>query len=120
MNVKEKASELLFSYGTLQEEAVQLATFGRRLEGAPDFLVGYRITLIPIRDQSAAQSGGATHYRNIRFTGAATDTVEGTVYKVTGKELERADRYEKPAGYKRVTVLLNSGAEAWVYLNTDQ
>jgi len=31
---------LLFSYGTLQEERVQLSTFGRRLSGEPDALPG--------------------------------------------------------------------------------
>ena len=30
---------LLFSYGTLQQAEVQLATFGRLLQGAPDALV---------------------------------------------------------------------------------
>ena len=43
----------LFSYGTLQQEDVQLATFGRRLTGVSDALVGYRelvqITLAEIR-----------------------------------------------------------------------
>lgn len=29
-------TELLFSYGTLQLESVQLATFGRKLVGAAD------------------------------------------------------------------------------------
>jgi hypothetical protein len=32
--------ERLFSYGTLQDEAVQRATFGRTLRGTPDRL-GY-------------------------------------------------------------------------------
>ena len=38
--------ENLFSYGTLQSVAVQLATFGRRLAGKADRLIGYRVTLI--------------------------------------------------------------------------
>jgi len=32
---------LLFSYGTLQQEAVQMSTFGRLLDGQPDELVGF-------------------------------------------------------------------------------
>lgn len=32
---------LLFSYGTLQDPAVQMANFGRLLEGTADQLVGY-------------------------------------------------------------------------------
>jgi hypothetical protein len=30
------AAVLLFSYGTLQDKAVQLANFGRELAGSPD------------------------------------------------------------------------------------
>jgi hypothetical protein len=33
--------QVLFSYGTLQLEAVQLATFGRKLNGAADGLPGF-------------------------------------------------------------------------------
>jgi len=32
---------LLFSYGTLQDEPVQRATFGRKLEGSADGLSGF-------------------------------------------------------------------------------
>ena len=35
-------TELLFSYGTLQIEAVQLSTFGRKLVGTADELPGSR------------------------------------------------------------------------------
>ena len=37
---------LLFSYGTLQREDVQLTTFGRRLSGTRDELVGYESSLV--------------------------------------------------------------------------
>jgi hypothetical protein len=36
-------TEKLFSYGTLQYEAVQLDTFGRTLLGQKDVLLGYRL-----------------------------------------------------------------------------
>ena len=39
---------LLFSYGTLQLEAVQLSTFGRRLEGAPRDADGIRGTVFRV------------------------------------------------------------------------
>jgi hypothetical protein len=112
--------EHLFSYGTLQYESVQYATFGRKLEGRPDRLAGYSVTLIPIQDEDVTATGGDTHYRNVRFTGRESDLVEGMAFKVTMKELAQADAYEAPAGYKRVAVRLASGLEAWVYLNTDQ
>ena len=119
MSLEEKATENLFSYGTLQTEAVQLATFGRRLEGKPDILVGYSLTMIRIQDQDFVAMSGAAHHRIIQFTGIASDLVEGTVFTVTKKELEQADAYE-PADYKRVLARLRSGIRAWVYVNKRQ
>ena len=37
---------LLFSYGTLQQEDVQLATFGRLLQGQKDELLGFEQSLV--------------------------------------------------------------------------
>jgi hypothetical protein len=112
-----QATEHLFSYGTLQSEAVQLATFGRRWGGQPDTLGGYSLTLIPIRDPNIVAASGETHYRNAQFTGNAADFVTGTVFIVTRQELEQADVYEQPAEYQRVCVQLKSGMKAWVYLH---
>ena len=110
-------TEHLFSYGTLQREAVQLATFDRLLEGQRDSLPRYRVTLIPIRDEQVVKDSGDTHYKNIQFTGDSSDVVEGTVFRVTKSELEQADEYEADANYDRVVVELSSGVQAWVYLN---
>ena len=116
MSPEEKVTENLFSYGTLQTEAVQLATFGRRLEGKPDALVGYSLAMIPIQDQNFVALSGAAHHRNAQFTGLVSDLVEGTVFRVTREELEQADAYE-PADYKRVLAPLRSGMNAWVYMS---
>jgi hypothetical protein len=116
MSFEEKGTENLFSYGTLQTEAVQLATFGRRLEGEPDVLIGYGLTMVQIEDQNFVSMSGSAHHRNIQLTGIPSDIVEGTVFKVTRKELEQADAYE-PADYKRTLVQLRSGINAWVYVN---
>ena len=114
-------TENLFSYGTLQSEAVQLATFGRRLEGTVDRLIGYRVILIPIvvpiSKQQLPASLSATHHRNIQFTGIKSDIVEGTALTITKHELELADNYERVAGYIRVLVQPASGKNAWVYLH---
>jgi hypothetical protein len=40
----------LFSYRTLQQEDVQLATFGRRLSGVSHALVDYRQSMVAIQD----------------------------------------------------------------------
>ena len=109
-------TENLFSYGTLREEDVQLATFGRRLEGHPDALEGYRLVMIRIEDQDFVIKSGTADHRNIEFTGNPSDFVEGTVFRITKRELEQSDDYE-PTGYKRVHVKLRSGLDAWMYLN---
>ena len=119
MNPEENVTENLFSYGTLQSEAVQLDTFGRRLEGKPDVLLGHCLRMILIEDQDFVASSGTADHRDIQFTGAAADFVEGTVFRVTKQELEQSDAYE-PDGYERVAVQLKSGISAWVYLNIRQ
>jgi hypothetical protein len=106
----------LFSYGTLQLESIQLAIFGRKLKGSSDALTGYEVTMIPIRDEAVSAELGLEHYRNVRFTGHESDSVDGMVLEVTEDELKQADEYEDDAGYKRVIVRLRSGRDAWVYL----
>ena len=102
--------ERLFSYGTLQAEDVQLATFGRILQGEPDSLIGYVIRMVLDRNVP-----GKTYHRNIEFTGKPADVVSGTVFRVTEVELEQADVYELDAEYKRTRVKTRSGKDAWVY-----
>lgn len=114
MSLKEKETENLFSYGTLREEEVQLSTFGRRLEGTPDALPGYRLVMVRIEDQDFVVKSGSADHRNVQFTNVPSDYVEGIVFRMTKKELEQADIYE-PVGYGRVLVRLKSGVNAWVY-----
>jgi gamma-glutamylcyclotransferase (GGCT)/AIG2-like uncharacterized protein YtfP len=111
-----KQTERLFSYGTLQTESVQLSTFGRKLDGSPDALIGYRLRMIQIMDQEFVITSGAEYHRNLEFTGNASDVVEGTVFAVTEQELKQADAYE-PDGYERVRANLRSGTDAWIYVN---
>lgn len=55
-------TEKLFSYGTLQYEAVQLANFGRKLEGNKDQLPGFELSMLEITDLDViATSGEAFH-----------------------------------------------------------
>src|SRR5262245_42703618 len=109
---------LLFSYGTLQEEHVQISTFGRRLQGYRDELSGYETALIPIADPKLAAATGRTHHANLVFNGRPDSRVSGTVFVVTDRELESADEYEDRAAYKRIAVTLISGKPAWVYVSS--
>ena len=107
---------LLFSYGTLQEPAVQLSTFGRLLDGERDELVGFEPSMVKIEDPQVAAASGRTHHANVTFNGRDESRVSGTVFEVSDDELAAADDYERPAAYKRISAPLASGKEAWVYV----
>ena len=52
----------LFSYGTLRQLNVQMALFGRALEGRADVLPGYVMSPLEITDAAViATSGSAQH-----------------------------------------------------------
>ena len=104
----------LFSYGTLQQDAVQLSTFGRLLRGEPDELVGFELSLFEIKDPAFVASSGKAHHAIVTCNGRDDSRVRGTVFEVTEDELARSDRYE-PDGYKRISTVLASGKKAWVY-----
>ncbi len=109
--------ENLFSYGTLQDESVQLSTFGRKLEGFPDQLTGYKLSSIKIEDPAVVASSGLTEHPVIRQTNNSDDTISGTVFTITATELQQADEYEAEE-YQRVRVELKSGTKAWVYISS--
>jgi len=106
----------LFSYGTLQQDNVQLATFGRRLSGVSDALVGYRQSMVAIQDPEVVRTSGKTHHPIVAFTGKREDCAPGAVFEITDAELAQADAYEV-AAYVRVKAPLASGLEAWVYVD---
>ena len=108
---------LLFSYGTLQEEDVQLSTFGRLLQGQRDELLGFEQSLVRIEDPQLVATSGKTHHANVTFNGRNDSRVSGTVFEVTDAELAAADQYEQVAAYKRITARLASGKHAWVYVD---
>jgi hypothetical protein len=108
-------TERLFSYGTLQQENVQLATFGRRLEGVADALPGYASFLVEITDPQVLATSGERFHPIVRETGNPADGVPGTVFTITGAELAAADDYEV-SDYRRVLVRLASALDAWVYV----
>jgi hypothetical protein len=85
---------LLFSYGTLQREAVQLSTFGRLLHGEPDELVGFEHSLLKIEDPEFVATSGKAYHSIVRFNGDQNSRVSGTVFEVSESELARADQYD--------------------------
>lgn len=108
---------LLFSYGSLQQEEVQLSTFGRKLDGEKDLLIGYEPSLVKIADPEVAKRLKKLHHDNVSKTGDEWSNVQGTVFEITDADLAKADRFEAQYSYKRVTVPLASGKHAWVYVH---
>ncbi len=111
----EPSDQLLFTYGTLQHAEVQLDTFGRLVAGEPDALPGYTIDYVEIEDQRVVDVSGLSVHPVLRATGNPLDKVTGVVLHVCAAELDAADAYEVSL-YRRISVALTSGREAWVYV----
>jgi Gamma-glutamyl cyclotransferase, AIG2-like len=97
----------LFSYGSLQQPAVQLATFGRLLAGSRDALVGFELRNVRHGDKQLA---------NVIRSARADSRVGGTTFEITDAELAATDLYERGDAYTRIPATLASGGEAWVYV----
>ncbi len=107
-------SELLFSYGTLRQREVQLATFGRELDGELDAITGFELDYVTITDPDVVATSGSDRHPILK-PAASGAAVEGTVFAITEAELAAADEYEVD-DYVRVAVPLRSGRTAWVYV----
>ena len=95
------ATELLFSYGTLQQPEVQCATFGRALVGRRDAIVGYDLDYVTITDPHVVATSGSDRHPILRPSKRANAHVDGTVFAVSETDLVAADVYEV-ADYRRV------------------
>lgn len=108
----------LFSYGTLQQADVQLELFGRRLDGEPDALTGFVVGTLTITDEAVVALSGEEVHLVLR-RGGADDRIAGVALQVTDAELIAADAYETD-DYRRISVTLESGHEAFVYVAAEE
>lgn len=105
----------LFSYGTLQQPEVQLATYGRIIVAEPDALLGYELQPLLIEDPHVLALSGKSVHMIARPAGTATARIAGSVLLLTEAELDASDAYEVQS-YKRVEAKLESGRTAFVYV----
>ena len=105
----------LFSYGTLRQENVQLATFGRRLEGQDDALPGFALSPVRITDPHVIATSGLDTHMIAHRTDDPAHRIPGTVFEISPAELEAADHYEV-GDYTRIEILLESGTKAFLYV----
>ena len=96
---------VLFSYGSLQKQEVQLSLYKRVLKGDEDQLKGFKLAEELLYDQ----------YPIIIETKDNTDLISGFVFEITLEELKFTDEYEGEH-YRRIQVKLESGREAWCYV----
>lgn len=113
--MKAAPSISLFSYGTLRQRDVQLANYGRLLEGEPDALLAHRLIPLEIKNPEVVRvSGKAVHTIAVASSDPG-DRVPGFVFLLTEPELAATDAYETEA-YDRIEATLESGRTAWVYV----
>lgn len=105
----------LFSYGSLRRRDVQLAVFGRELEGYDDVLPGFIAALITLTDPRTIATSGTADHLILRATGDGPGEVTGMALAIRPEDLPVADAYE-PEGYERTAVTLVSGRRAFVYV----
>ncbi|MFD9476014.1 GDSL-type esterase/lipase family protein [Streptomyces nojiriensis] len=110
----ESPTHTLFSFGTLMDERVQTALFGRAVPTSPASLAGHTTRPLKITDPAViAASGLDVHLILERRLGASA---EGAVLHLTDQELASADAYEVD-DYTRRRVVLSSGESTWAYLD---
>jgi gamma-glutamylcyclotransferase (GGCT)/AIG2-like uncharacterized protein YtfP len=109
---------LIFSYGSLREERVQLSTFGRRLTGWEDHVVGFELSSVTIEDPAIVAALGRTAHANLVAAERPDNRVGGMVFEITDAEMIAVDAYEREFAYERIEATLASGGQAWVYVHT--
>jgi Gamma-glutamyl cyclotransferase, AIG2-like len=82
--------QLLFSYGTLRDPAVQRSVFGREVAWVADTLPGFRVEQV----------------------------TAGACLELDDEQLAAADRYEVD-DYVRILVEASSGRKAWTYIASE-
>lgn len=108
----------LFAYGTLRQANVQRGLFGREIESVDDGLIGFEVDMVTITDSSVIEKSGSDRHPILRWTGSGRE-VRGSALRLSETDLEAADRYEAD-DYVRVSVVLASGREAFVYVRHDE
>ena len=105
---------LIFSYGTLQMPRVQRELFGRLVAMDDDALLGFETVPVEIDHPDVIEfSGSSTHLGLVPGDPAAR--IAGKLLHVTEADLPALDAYEGDE-YRRISVVLESGTHAWVYV----
>jgi gamma-glutamylcyclotransferase (GGCT)/AIG2-like uncharacterized protein YtfP len=77
--------------------------------------VGYHLDYVTITDPHVIATSGSDRHPILKPTDRADAAVEGMVFEISEADLAAADEYEVD-DYRRITVPLRSGGDAWVYV----
>lgn len=102
--------EKLFSYGTLRSKQIQMQLFNKLLKGTQDQLLGYKLKSLQIEEEF-----GMADYVVVVPSDDLSDIIHGVVFTISNADLAKVDVFESNS-YKRVRVTLQSGIEAWIYM----
>ncbi len=105
----------LFSYGTLQQENVQVETYGRILRGVKSVLRGYSLQHIHITNPDVVATSALEFHPIAIKTGNPLDEIAGMLFEITDEELAFTDQYEVE-DYQRVQETFEDHGKAWVYV----
>lgn len=83
---------LLFSYGTLQDKAVQLANFGRELVGQQDAMLGYSTSWVEITDPEVLRPVARPIIRLFRRAGGMRTVLKGWCFRLPSRNWRRRMR----------------------------
>lgn len=114
-----ESKHLLFSYGTLQLENVQLKNYGRILNGEPAKLQGYKVKKLQITDSNVLEKSRLEYHPIALKSESEKDFIEGMIFEITDAELIETDMYEV-SQYQRILETFESGEKAWVYVGKNQ
>lgn len=103
----------LFSYGAFTQDHVHRAVYERRLSGRLDSLLGYRLKLIAVPEDTAGTL--RIEQQPAAVPGDPDDLIAGMRYEVSEAELAAVEQVNQ-ALFTKVWVKLASGEEAWVFV----
>jgi hypothetical protein len=79
--------ELLFSYGTLQLEKVQLESFGRKLKETEETLFGYKLEQLKIKDKTVLEKSEQEFHPIAVPSKDPNDNIKGILFEISNVEL---------------------------------
>lgn len=105
----------LFLYGSWLQSNMQIEVFGRVLQGVDDTLIGYKLEHLKHTVKSTNGNDHETCFSVAIKSTVNSDRLDGKIFEITTEELYLTNKggLEDCA---RVTLPLESGIRAWVYL----